>query len=117
MPDRLTCIVPFCRRTRAADREPRYAEWCCGDHWRLVPMKLRRFRTRCLKAVRRACEHRAAVYDQADAAAAKLNGLMHQDDLASCRAADGEAGHAMIRASRAWERCKRAAIEAAGGIR
>lgn len=33
-PDRLHCIVPFCRRT--FKRTGRFSEWICGPHWRLV---------------------------------------------------------------------------------
>lgn len=36
---RLTCVVPFCRRTRSA---PRLYEWICGDHWPAVPLMTRR---------------------------------------------------------------------------
>lgn len=36
---RVRCVVPFCRRTREDD--PRFSEWICGDHWRMVPKKYR----------------------------------------------------------------------------
>ncbi len=37
---RISCSVPFCRRTRAnPDRVAR--EWICGDHWRMVPKERR----------------------------------------------------------------------------
>ena len=72
---RLICIVPFCRRTRSADREPRYSEWCCPEHWRHVPQRLKLLRRR-----------------------AHRYGRRRLDDML-------------------WVRCKRAAIEAAGGIR
>ncbi len=33
MTERLGCCVPFCRRTT---RRVEFAEWICGNHWRLV---------------------------------------------------------------------------------
>lgn len=36
--ERLRCSVPFCGRTTG---EP-FTEWVCGNHWRLVPKRLRR---------------------------------------------------------------------------
>lgn len=40
MTERLSCCVPFCKRTRH-NREG-YSEWICGDHWRNVSKTLRR---------------------------------------------------------------------------
>lgn len=33
MAERLPCCVPFCRRTIKGGE---FAEWICGEHWRLV---------------------------------------------------------------------------------
>lgn len=38
MTARLSCCVPFCRRTRAAGG---CKEWVCGKHWSGVPAALR----------------------------------------------------------------------------
>jgi hypothetical protein len=38
MTDRLTCIVPGCRRTHA----PIWNEFICAKHWPLVPRDMRR---------------------------------------------------------------------------
>lgn len=41
--DRLSCCVPFCRRTIARSRLPAgAAEWICGKHWPAVPRHLKR---------------------------------------------------------------------------
>jgi len=36
--ERLTCIVPGCKRTHA----PLWDEWICAKHWPLVPRDMRR---------------------------------------------------------------------------
>lgn len=36
MTDRITCCVPFCRRTRRPF-EDGFRDWICGGHWRAVP--------------------------------------------------------------------------------
>jgi hypothetical protein len=38
-PDRLPCLVPWCRRTRKREH---FREWICGKHWTLVDRDLRR---------------------------------------------------------------------------
>ena len=37
---RLTCCVPFCRRTTA--NKEGFEEWICRDHWMAVPKSHRR---------------------------------------------------------------------------
>lgn len=37
--DRISCVVPFCRRTTKRLWETQ--EWVCGIHWRLVPREMR----------------------------------------------------------------------------
>lgn len=39
MTDRISCCVPFCRRTRA---NPGFTEWICGKHWTSLPKDRRR---------------------------------------------------------------------------
>lgn len=89
MAERLHCIVPFCRRTRRAGEEGE--EWICDQHFRPIPRTLR------------------VEYDAA----------WHEADKADRRSADGiEPNPAVyVRVTRAFEACKAAAIEAAGGIR
>lgn len=40
MVDRISCCVPFCNRTR--HNRDNTSEWICGDHWRLVPSRLKK---------------------------------------------------------------------------
>lgn len=37
--DRTPCLIPGCRRTIKA--QPPATEWVCGQHWRLVPKRMR----------------------------------------------------------------------------
>ncbi len=97
MTARVPCCVPFCRRTTGK----LYAEWICGEHWRLVPRKLKSFGRRAAAANRRAKIACEALEDMSDE---RYPDVM----LARFKAAK--------RTGRAWERCKRAAIEAAAGI-
>lgn len=39
---RIRCEVPFCNRTTARFQPP--MQWICGEHWRLVPKRLRRLK-------------------------------------------------------------------------
>jgi hypothetical protein len=39
MPDRMPCVVPFCRRTAA---RVEFAEWICGKHWSATSRSWRR---------------------------------------------------------------------------
>lgn len=38
------CIVPFCNHKRKC--EDPHSEWICGEHWRLVPRRLKRLKRR-----------------------------------------------------------------------
>ncbi len=40
MTDRLTCLVPGCKRTK--QRTGSGSEWICGKHWPAVPRHMRR---------------------------------------------------------------------------
>ncbi|CDX19846.1 conserved hypothetical protein [Mesorhizobium sp. ORS 3359] len=94
MAKRVACCVPFCRRTR----KPDCREWICGPHWLTVPPHIRR---RKFKLFRR---YRYLFGDQFWGAfppgspkrimAVKLDRLC----------------------LKAWDRCKRVAIERAAGI-
>ena len=66
---RLPCLVPFCRRTCAA--ELGYREWICGKHWQLVDPKLRRLKALAERRRRWAAAERIWVWcrDQAVARA------------------------------------------------
>lgn len=46
---RISCIVPFCRRTVAAAKIAPFAEHICPDHWKLVGRRVKWIRRR-LKA-------------------------------------------------------------------
>lgn len=102
MTDRLCCCVPGCRRTRGQRKgEPPITagmEWICGDHWKLVPTFLRQRKSRLGRRYRRAFGD--TPYWQYPAGS--------PDRLAAVKL-DRMCG-------RAWEICKRAAIERALGI-
>lgn len=51
MSGRLSCCVPFCRRTTA--EHSGFDEWLCGEHWKLIPKPKRRAYGRITKAWRR----------------------------------------------------------------
>ncbi|MBN9435091.1 MAG: hypothetical protein J0I45_21875 [Bosea sp.] len=88
MPDRLRCIVPFCNRTRRGNEQGE--EWICDPHFRSIPRALR----------------------------VEYNAAWHEAAKADRRAADGiEPNPAVyVRVTQAFDACKSAAIEAAGGI-
>lgn len=55
LPPRLTCVIPFCRRsTGAFVCEPPDEVWICGPHWRAVPRLMKLVKTRARRALRRA---------------------------------------------------------------
>lgn len=81
---RISCCVPFCRRTIAIERLLPDNEWLCAEHWRAVPRQLKAVRAR-LRRRRKRLGHQTSVMRGIDA--------------------------------RSWELCKRAAIEAVGGLR
>lgn len=57
MSERITCCVPFCRRTYH-NREG-YSEWICVDHWRLTAKIDRKIYSRRRKlACQELTEHR-----------------------------------------------------------
>lgn len=64
MPDRIACVVPFCRRTIAADAaafEPPDNVWICARHYAAVPKKMKAVRRRARKALRAAPDDPRAI--------------------------------------------------------
>lgn len=88
MTDRLSCCVPFCKRTRGDRKNDPLRpgmEWLCQDHWKLVPARIKRRRAK----IRR-------IETKTD------------DQCVAWRCEDAD--------NRAWDICKRYAIERAAGI-
>lgn len=59
MTDRLSCCAPFCRRTRGdrkGDPLTPGMEWLCAEHWRLVPIRIKRRRAKLRRMLRRATD-------------------------------------------------------------
>jgi hypothetical protein len=100
--DRISCCVPYCRRTVAKGRIDPHHEWLCRNHWRLVP--------RVVKAKKRLADR---IWDRAN------------DRFLASYTAQGctftipqyqRAIAAQALARDLWARCKREAIERAVGI-
>ncbi len=51
MTDRISCCVPFCRRTHANPKG--WVEWVCGKHWAMVSKSVRRRRAKVQRAIKR----------------------------------------------------------------
>ncbi|TAA54585.1 hypothetical protein [Shinella sp. JR1-6] len=86
MADRLSCCVPFCRRT--VDRQKLDAghnEWLCHIHWKLVPARLKRRRAKLRRLAKRTGDP------------ARLARIHRADDAA-------------------WAACRAKAIEGAAGL-
>lgn len=110
MTDRLHCSVPFCRRTIATRSLPKgHTEWICATHWRLVTRKAKRMK-------RLAYEAYEAAGIECEEIAAEVPGI-RVDIFDRWRAAAARQRKKALQSNRAWERCKRQAIEAAGGLR
>ena len=92
--DRIKCVVPFCRRTR----KPDCTEMICGKHWRMVSRTLRDRKIRMNRRYRRRFGDNAP-WDYPAGSAMRLESVK----LARI-------------CGKAWEACKRSAIEAAAGI-
>lgn len=111
---RIICCVPFCRRTYRNDDG--YAEWICGPHWRAVPLRYRRFKAKAGKAYATA----VALCDTINAEGyefAKANeGCISDDIMDRFMAAWDRRILKRRQSDRAWDRCKRIAIERAMGI-
>lgn len=94
MTGRLSCCVPFCRRTRKAD----CSEWICGPHWMAVPARLRRRKYKFFRIYKRRFGN--TPFWHYPAGSPSRIEAVRLDRL--CR--------------KSWERCKATAIEIAGGI-
>lgn len=96
-PGRLTCCVPFCRRSTGKA----YGEWICGDHWRLVAKRTKARHRQSQRILLRSRERFNAAYLAAgDHRLAQHGRVMAAQALSSAL----------------WERCKAEAIERAAGV-
>lgn len=108
----IPCVVPHCPRSTQGD----FPEWICGPHWQAVSKRARRFkrlaekRWRAAKAECEAIDREGYEFAKAHGGGV-LQSIVDRFGVASDRRARKSA-----QADRAWERCKRQAIEAAGGI-
>lgn len=93
--ERLPCCVPFCRRTRRKDN---FTDWICREHWVTVPRTYRRRWQQLERHYKRRFAGQAC-YVFPPGSPRRLDSVK-LDRL--CR--------------RAWERCRRAAIETAMGV-
>lgn len=119
MADRLGCCIPFCRRTICKDRLPAgHSEWICTIHWRLVTRKAKLMKRRS-EAAYEAAEGECQTIDAEAVADAKASGHpgIRREFLDRFCVASDRRSKKRKQAARAWERCKRQAIEAAGGLR
>ncbi|MEW9304496.1 hypothetical protein [Labrys neptuniae] len=102
---RITCLVPFCRCTLVPS-DPKHTEGICQKHWRLMP--------RAVKARRRQALRRVAklkrMWDGNRRGQERIESTGRY--LKYCAALT----RAYQQSYDAWDRCKAAAIEAAGGI-
>ncbi len=96
MTDRISCCVPFCRRTYRNDEG--YAEHLCGNHWRLADKYLRRRRGKLEHRYRRKFGN-TAFWEYPAGSPERLEAVK----------LDRICG-------KAWEACKKQAIERAAGI-
>jgi hypothetical protein len=54
MAERISCVVPFCRRTmKRTAKHHDLSEWMCGRHWRLIPKIKRQVYGRIMRQWRR----------------------------------------------------------------
>lgn len=102
MPERIACIVPFCRRTIAAEKMAHNREWICGKHWRHVSAQRKASYRRAVKRVRKIIARKPIYLEY---------WLLPPGSPARCAAVN-----MWRRIDGIWDRCKAEAIEAAGGI-
>lgn len=96
MTTRLSCCVPFCRRTR--HNHEGFSEWICGDHWRLVPPLLRKRKAKMFRLYRRRYGNNS--FWAYPGGSPNRLGAVKLDRLCD----------------KVWKACKKAAIERAAGI-
>ncbi|MGH6782338.1 MAG: hypothetical protein ACREB5_09560 [Sphingomonadaceae bacterium] len=114
-PNRISCCVPFCRRTVAADRIAPSDEWICGTHWPQVPKKVRAFKIKAARAFEKTIEAYDTINHEGAECVASLR-TVSSELKARSYAAWLHRAKAQRRCARAWERCKRRAIESGMGI-
>lgn len=96
MTDRISCCVPFCRRTFKNDEG--CTEVICGKHWRLAAPHLRRRKTKLFRLYRK--RFGDTPFWEYPAGSPKRLEAVKIDRLCD----------------RAWKICKKQAIERAAGI-
>ena len=102
MTERIKCVVPHCRRTASKERFPTAEEIICGKHWRMIPREVRDVRA---KLKRRSRKISRLMLRRKLREKPKIDVQLHSIDCLIHR-----------RWVKNWEACKRAAVEAAGGI-
>jgi hypothetical protein len=101
MNNRISCIVPFCRRTAPAEKYDG-CEIICARHWRSISRDTRAFKAYAERRHRKLFRRwQKAVTAGDDVTALRLAHILDKT-FATC--------------NRAWARCRREAIEAAVGI-
>lgn len=97
---RLSCCVPFCRRTRGLRKGETSlpSEWVCGMHWRMVPKKHRARLSQAYRWYRRRFGDNG-YWTYPPGSALRISAIRYSKHWQNC-----------------WDRCKRAAIETAGGL-
>lgn len=114
MTERISCCVPFCRRTTRNDGT--FSEWICGKHWRLVSRKAKLFKRRCEAAYETAKAECEEISREGDEFARTHNGGIAQEIIDRFGVAADLRHRKWRQACRAWDRCKAAAIEASAGL-
>lgn len=102
MPERITCCVPFCRRTIAAEKIAPHKEWVCSVHWAGVSRKLKAEYNLAKRRARRILRFKpiyAEYWKLPGGSPGRLSAV------AMWRRLDA-----------AWEKCKAGAIEREAGI-
>lgn len=94
---RTPCCIPFCRRTTAHP----FKEWICGDHWKLIPPRMKKRH----RVAQRLAERAGERFNEQYSAQHGFTDRQLARAVATARLA-----------SQIWTRCKAAAIEASGGI-
>ncbi|RUW41512.1 hypothetical protein EOA37_09630 [Mesorhizobium sp. M2A.F.Ca.ET.015.02.1.1] len=94
MAERISCCVPFCRRTR----KPGCREWICHRHWMAIPMHIRRRKYKLDRLYRHLFGDQ--FWGAFPGGSPKRLMAVKLDRLCL----------------KAWNRCKRVAIEKAAGI-
>jgi len=104
---RLLCIVPHCRCTVAVEgRHAGATEVVCQKHWKLVPRGVKARRRQALRRIAKL----KRMWD------GNLRGQERIEATGRYLKYCAALGQAYQQSYGAWDRCKSAAIEAAGGL-